>query len=146
MLIFWLLLGLLGALSLIAVARIKPDYEIQFLGVGLAIAPLIYVGFALVGSANSSWIVTELLGVGLYSVFVVLGLRYSSWWLILGWLAHPLWDVGLHLVGAGTTYTPVWYAIVCISLDLGVAVYLLVRTSNVIPLNQIKIDATEISP
>lgn len=122
--ILWLLLGLLGAIALIAIALIQPDYEERVLAVGLTAAPLIYVGFALLGEANQSWLIAELIGVGIYGFFAVIGLWFSTWWLVLGWLAHPVWDVGLHFAGAGTAYTPVWYAIICLSLDLSIAAYL----------------------
>lgn len=141
MMILQLLLGFLGAISLIAIARIQPDYERRVLAVGLAIAPLIYVGFAFLGEANQSWLITELVGVGIYGFFAVMGLWFSTGWLILGWLAHPVWDVGLHFAGAGTAYTPVWYAIVCLSLDLTIAAYLGGRQTELIKLNSSKPDA-----
>lgn len=141
MTILWLLLGLLGAIALIVIAQIQPNYERRVFAVGLAIAPLIYVGFALLGGANQSWLITELIGVGIYSFFAVIGLWFSTWWLILGWLAHPVWDIGLHFAGAGTAYTPVWYAIVCLSLDLTITAYLGGRQTGLIKLNSSKPDA-----
>ncbi|WP_404800445.1 transposase domain-containing protein, partial [Atlanticothrix silvestris] len=52
------------------------------------------------------WIVIEVAGVGIYGLLALLGLRYSNWWLMLGWMAHPLWDIGLHLVNQGSVFTP----------------------------------------
>lgn len=43
---------------------------------------------------------------------------------MLGWLAHPLWDVGLHLIAQGRDFTPSVYAIACLSFDLLVAAYI----------------------
>jgi hypothetical protein len=34
---------------------------------------------------------------------------------------HVLWDVSLHLSGAGAMYTPDWYPWGCVSFDLVVA-------------------------
>lgn len=141
MIILQLLLGFLGAIALVVIARIQPDREQQVLAVGLAIAPLIYVGFALLGEANQSWLITELIGVGIYGFFAVIGLWFSTWWLVLGWLAHPIWDIGLHFAGAGTAYAPVWYAIACLSLDLTIAAYLSGRQIGFIQLNSSKPDA-----
>ena len=41
-----------------------------------------------------------------------------------GWMAHPVWDIGLHWFGKGTTFTPTWYAIACASFDWLVAAYI----------------------
>nr|WP_318780372.1 DUF6010 family protein [Atlanticothrix silvestris] len=70
------------------------------------------------------WIVIEVAGVGIYGLLALLGLRYSNWWLMLGWMAHPLWDIGLHLVNQGSVFTPAWYAIACVSFDLLIAMYI----------------------
>jgi hypothetical protein len=91
---------------------------------GPLIAALIYVGFATASSAYVPWLVLETLGVGFYGALAWLGLRYSPWWLALGWATHPAWDVGLHLVGDGSAFTPAWYSVACVSFDLLVAVYL----------------------
>ena len=43
---------------------------------------------------------------------------------MLGWTVHPLWDIGLHLVGRRAAFTPAWYATTCASFDLLVAAYI----------------------
>lgn len=91
---------------------------------GLVVVALIYVGFASIGNANTSWIATEVAGIGIYGFFAVLGLQYSKWWLILGWIAHPLWDIGLHFTGSGAIFTPTWYSLACVSFDLLVGAYI----------------------
>ena len=54
----------------------------------------------------------------------------SPLWLALGWLAHPIWDVVLHLMGAGTSFTPAWYALACLGFDPLVAVYVWVERES----------------
>ncbi|MBD2693988.1 DUF6010 family protein [Anabaena catenula] len=120
----WILFGLVGAISFITLTRIQPKQESQILAIGLVVAALIYIGFAIGGGANQLWIVIEVAGVGVYGLLAVLGLRYSNWWLMLGWMAHPLWDIGLHLVNQGAVFTPAWYVVVCVSFDLLVASYI----------------------
>ncbi len=120
----WLLLGLLLGSAFIALARTTVRSERRFLAAGLVIAALIYVGFATASSAYVPWLALETLGVGFYGALAWLGLRYSPWWLALGWATHPAWDVGLHLVGDGSAFTPAWYSVACVSFDLLVAVYL----------------------
>lgn len=108
--VFWLLLGLVGAIGFLAVARVKSEKELQTLAIGLVVTAFIYVGFAVIGDANPSWIATEIVGVGIYGLLAVLGLRYSKWWLALGWMLHPLWDMWLHFSKSGSVFTPAWYA------------------------------------
>lgn len=124
MVIFSLLLGLVGAVVFLTICRAISETESQALAVGLVIAALIYLGFAVLGEASASWIVVEGVGVGIYSLLAVLGLRYSNWWLMMGWLLHPVWDVWLHFLEQGASFTPAWYALSCMSFDLLVAVYI----------------------
>lgn len=85
----WLLLGLLLGAVFIAVARTKGGSERRFLAVGLVIASLVYVGFAATDGAHVPWVVWETFGTGFYGALAWLGLRYSPWWLVSGWAAHP---------------------------------------------------------
>ena len=116
-------MGIGGVIAFLVFARNKPQ-ETQVLAVGLVVAALIYVGFALTGRTNQIWIAIEVIGVVAYSLLAGFGLRYSNWWLMLGWLAHPVWDVGLHLSGQGRDFTPSGYAVACLSFDLLVAAYI----------------------
>jgi hypothetical protein len=124
MVVFSLLLGLVGAAVFLTISRVVSQTESQTLAVGLVIAALIYVGFAVVGNASVTWVVVEAFGVGIYSIIAILGLRYSNWWLMLGWLVHPIWDVWIHFFAQGADFTPAWYALGCMSFDLLVAAYI----------------------
>ena len=53
-----------------------------------------------------------------YGAAAWLGFRKSIALLALGWAMHPVWDVALHLQGAGAGYTPHWYPWGCTSFDL----------------------------
>ena len=116
----------LGAVFLL-IARRAGGGERRVLAVGLIVAAVIYVGFALLNGAGGPLLALEAGGVGLYSLFAVLGLRGSAWWLALGWATHTVWDAGLHLLNDGTGFVPSWYAIACISFDLVVAFYVVLR-------------------
>jgi hypothetical protein len=111
-----------GLFARFAHSRTGPG-EVRLLAIGLVVAALIYVVFALPG-ANGRWLAIETLGVALFAGVAWLGLRVSLWWLALGWVAHVGWDVGLHfdrtqpLVGA-------WYPLLCVGFDLVVAGFLL---------------------
>lgn len=122
-----LLLGLVLGALFIVIARLKPRAERLVLAVGLVVATFFYLGSAAVGRAPASWLGIELLGVAAFGLVAWLGMRGSAWWLVAGWALHPVWDVGLHLVGAGSTFAPAWYAVNCISFDLLVAAYVVWR-------------------
>ncbi len=115
-----------GLVSLLARARGRRG-EIRLLAAGLAVAALIYLGLAL-AEPDRRWLVLEAGGLGVFGAIAWLGLRTSPWWLVLGWMVHAGWDVGLHLdrpqplVGS-------WYPLLCVGFDLVVAGFLLRRTA-----------------
>ncbi|MCB0128820.1 MAG: hypothetical protein KDE58_41425 [Caldilineaceae bacterium] len=126
----WLLLGILLAVLFVWVARRRgPQREPTFLALGLIVAAIIYVGFALIWG-NTQWVATEVGGLLLYTLFVWLAQRHSLIWLAVGWAVHPLWDFGLHWLGQGHTVAPEWYVFACLSFDVVVAGYMITRHNN----------------
>ena len=127
----WFVLGLVAAAGFIVFARrFGIPGERRLLAIGLVVAALVYVGFA-VAWGGGAWIAAEAGGVVIFSGLAVLGLKRSPWSLALGWGLHPLWDAGLHLVGTGATFAPGWYVVACISFDLLVAGYIAARFRTV---------------
>jgi hypothetical protein len=124
LIVFWILLGLVSAIAFLSLIRLQPERETQSLAIGLVVAAIIYVIFALTGGANGLWLAIEIAGIGIYSVLALLGWRFSILWLMLGWLAHPLWDISLHISDGGAKFTPAWYVIACVSFDLLTASYI----------------------
>ena len=123
--VIWILLGLGSGGVLLVYARSKGrQSEKRILAIALVIVAAVYVGFALVWG-NTRWILIEIAGVPVFSIFAGLALRHSVNWLTIGWALHPAWDAGLHLLGPGHAIVPVWYAVACIPFDLLVAAYLL---------------------
>lgn len=119
-----LFLGLASAIAFLMLLSVRPQAESRILALGLMVAAVIYVGFAVIGGAHQTWVKVEITGVGIYGLFALLGWRYSCWWLMLGWLLHPIWDVWLHLFAKGTDFTPAGYAVACISFALVIAGYI----------------------
>jgi len=113
--------AVLGALFA-AFARTRKAAEVHVLALGLLVAALIYVGLALVGRGRD-WLGIEMVGVALFGCLAWLGLR-ASWWLVIGWVAHVGWDVGLHLDRAQAV-VGAWYPLLCVGFDLIVAGFLL---------------------
>ena len=119
-----ILLGaVLGALFVLVARRRGRTGEARLLALGLVVAALIYVGLALAG-ADHHGLAFEAAGLGIFGVIAWLGARASLWWLVLGWVAHVGWDVGLHLDRSDASVAA-WYPLLCVGLDLVVAGYLL---------------------
>lgn len=122
--------GLIAAAFLYLFHFGKEDVLKGILALALVVAALIYVGFAVFGvwtkSANFSWLLLEILGVGIYFLFAFSGVKKSMWFLAIGWTAHVLWDTALHF-GENAAFVPDFYPPVCIGFDLAVAAYIFWR-------------------
>lgn len=118
-----IVIGIFLATGFILVGRRSRSYSSEKLSfaIGLVIAALIYLGFAL-NNDSLGWILIEFAGVPIYAVFAWLGLKKSGWFLAVGWALHPLWDAGLH--DYSTEFVPHWYIGGCIGFDLLVAGYI----------------------
>jgi hypothetical protein len=96
----------------------------------LIIAAGAYFGFATVGrdllGSGQVWILVELAQAIAFGAIGLLGLRGSPYWIAAGWALHPFWDVVLHYLGPGHSFTPWTYAIACVSFDWLVAIYIVV--------------------
>ena len=112
--------GVVFSLVLARFARAKtPAGERQIYALGLVVAAVIYVAFAVAGGAGAGWLLIESLGVVIYGTVAVWAqLREKPWLLALAWGAHVAWDVSFHLQGGGAEYTPEWYPWLCASFDL----------------------------
>jgi hypothetical protein len=101
----------------------------------LVIAAGAYFGFATVGrdlvGSNQVWILVELAQAVVFGAIGLLGLRGSPYWIAAGWALHPFWDVVVHYIGPGHTFTPWTYAIACVSFDWIVALYIVVAYGGV---------------
>src|SRR5215203_6798580 len=96
----------------------------------LFIAAGAYFGFATSGrevlGTGQVWMLVELVQVVGFGTLALLGLRGSPYWLAAGWALHPFWDIVVHYIGPGLSFTPWTYAIACISFDWVVAVYIVI--------------------
>ena len=116
-----LLVGIVLAFGFLLWTRAQPDAGRLLYAVGLVVTALIYVAFAVIGGAGARSLGLEAVGMLLYCTAAWVGYRRSVTLLALGWAMHVVWDVGLHVQGAGAAYTPGWYPWGCISFDLIVA-------------------------
>lgn len=111
-------LGVVLALPYVLYARRVRDRRRVF-GIGLVAAAGVYVLFAVFAGTRREWLI-ESGGVVLFGILAVLGMRWSAWFLALGWAAHVGWDLLLHPVNV-SSYAPWWYPVICIGFDLVVA-------------------------
>jgi hypothetical protein len=115
--------ALLGGLFTLVAHRRGDAGERRLLSVALVVAALIYLGFAL-AAASGRWLAYEAAGLALFAGVAWLGLRVGPWWLVLGWILHVGWDVGLHL-DRSQPIVGAWYPLLCVGFDLVVAGFLL---------------------
>src|SRR5215212_7152732 len=96
----------------------------------LFIAAGAYFGFATLGrevvDTQPIWTLVELAQVIVFGTLALLGLRGSPYWIAAGWALYPVWDVVLHYIGPGHSFTPWTYAIACVSFDWLVAIYIVI--------------------
>ncbi len=96
----------------------------------LFIAAGAYFGFATLGrellDTQPIWTLVEIAQVIVFGAIGLLGLRGSPYWIAVGWVLHPFWDVVVHYIGPGHAFTPWTYAIACISFDWLVALYIVI--------------------
>ena len=117
-----LLAGVVGGVAFVGLAHALPRRTRGILIAGLFVAALFYVYFAMTARASPTWLAVELAGVALYGGMALRGRRGSLCWIAAGWALHPLWDIALHYVGPGRAFAPAWYATLCLTWDLVVAI------------------------
>lgn len=97
-----------------------------FLATVLFAAAGAYFGFAFDPNVSPIWLLLELLQVVAYGTLGLYGWRGSPYWLALGYALHPVWDVGVHYLGPGSSFAPLSYTIFCLSFDWVAAAYIFI--------------------
>lgn len=125
-----LLVGTLAGFGFNRFVGARPERAREYYVLGLVITAMIYVVLAFLGDASNSAIIFESVGVLVFGVFVLLSVTHQGWWLGVGWLLHPIWDLALHAPFGSWTHAPEWYVFACLAFDLmvGVAVLRAMRT------------------
>jgi hypothetical protein len=126
----------LGAVLVFCARRRGSRGELVLYAIGLVVAAVIYVGFAFVGAAGPRWTALEVAGLLPFLGFTWLGLRRAPLWLAVGWVAHAIWDVGLHLLAGTPTFVPRSYPVFCVGFDLIVAAAIILRVRGKAPASE----------
>ena len=79
---------------------------------------------------NPALIPTEFMGFAIYGGFALLSLRFSHYFLALGWFLHPLWDFIVHQFGPENLMVPEWINFVCLGFDISLGIYIFFRISQ----------------
>jgi hypothetical protein len=116
----WLINGAIGGavVSLVAFVLSRFVHDVigrVWLAFVLVAAAFFYLTFASRADAGTAWLIGEVVGIVIYGGMGVLGIRRSPMWLAAGWALHPVWDMLLHHVGPGRSFTPEAYPISCVS-------------------------------
>lgn len=120
---FYVVTGILAAIALLIYIRkypVRKKYNVM--AVGLVAVATIYVAFS-VTTVNWIWITVEVVGLLLFLLFVWMAFHYSMWFVVFGWMAHIIWDMGVHPQETAP-YVPYWYAWICVGFDAVIAAYL----------------------
>jgi uncharacterized protein DUF6010 len=127
--------AIFAALAVIVSAFLLSRFTKDIIGrsvlvIFLFVAAGAYFGFATLGrdvvDSPPIWMLVELAQVIVFGTLALLGLRGSPYWIAAGWALHPFWDVVVHYIGPGRSFTPWTYAIACISFDWLVALYIVI--------------------
>ncbi len=111
-----------AGLTILVIQAFPSNIHYKIYAVALIIAASIYVGFSFV-SQNTIWILTEIIGIILFSIIAFMGIKLSPWFLAMGWLIHPVWDLLIDNHSL-TIFVPQWYPTVCIGYDIAIALYI----------------------
>ncbi|MDX2191816.1 MAG: DUF6010 family protein [Gemmatimonadales bacterium] len=111
----------LGELALRVLARRPPAVRRAVLAGLLALASVVYVGFAM-RLGRPSQRLPELFGLAGFAALALVGLDPAQGRILaLAWLGHALWDLTVPFRGGGS-YVPDWYPPFCLAFDLLLAV------------------------
>ena len=100
----------------------------RLLALALFIVAAIYVALSLT-TFNEIWITVEVVGLLLLLLFIWMAFHYSMWFVVMGWVAHIVWAVGVH-PDEIAPYVPYWYAWISVGFDAVIAVYLAVMLTR----------------
>lgn len=103
--------------------------ELWLLAAFLCGMPFVYVIRYLVTvnvtTTPGSWLWLECAGIPIFATLALLGLKKSSWFLVIGIAAHGLgWDSWHY---GNSAYIPNWYSTGCLLVDITIATYVAVR-------------------
>ena len=117
--------AIIVAAATIGVSLIIPkEHFYPFWAILLALAAGVYIGFAVVDENTEEYYLQWAVAL-IFAGIAFLGVWISPNFLVLGWLAHAIWDL-LHHYKTFETKTSSWYPVFCLIYDVIIAAFLLV--------------------
>lgn len=124
MIVYPLLKGSLLALVTIGMSLMLPEELVYpFFALLLSLAAGVYVGFAVVDTSGTEYILQWVVALGFVGLGLI-GIWISPYFLAAGWILHAIWDL-LHHKHVLKTKTEEWYPPFCLSYDLVVAGFII---------------------
>jgi len=103
---------------------ISDTASVELASMSLVFIAGIYVGFAITHGDDKPFLVETISALG-YVLLAILGILFSRWILVLGLVAHGLWDSAHHRKHSLLTDVPTGYAPFCAVTDITFAMFLL---------------------
>lgn len=116
-------LGLLFALGLIALARWSKTRPALLASYALIAVSFLYVGFAIRSEEPATWVGFEMTGVAVFGTLAGMSIVGSPWFVVVGFLLHPVWALYVHYIGAGAGFAPAPFVFANVGFDVAVALY-----------------------
>ncbi len=119
-----LIKGCLLAIITIGISLLLPEMIQQiYFAILLGVAAGVYIGFAIVDQQN---LILEIVVAISFAITALFSFVITPLLLAIGWLFHALWDF-LHHQDKILTKTSESYPVLCLSYDVVLAIYLLIR-------------------
>jgi hypothetical protein len=116
-------LGLLFAIGLIVLSRWSKSKPARLAAYALIAVSFIYVGFAIRSEEPSTWIGFEMTGVAVFGTLAGMSIVGSPWFVVAGFLLHPVWALYIHYTGAGSEFAPAPFVIANAAFDVVAGLY-----------------------
>lgn len=113
----------LAGLTYLATKPLPSETVLDVHAVLLGGIAAVYVGFAL-ADGNLRYVAVESVGALGFFVLAIMGLAWSVWFLIAGYILHGFWDLAHHNRRIPTDFAE-WYIPLCLVYDVAVGIYLI---------------------
>lgn len=115
--------GLVFALGLLAFCRWSGAPAPRIAAYALIALSFLYVGFAFRAEEPGAWVGFEMTGVALFGTLAGMSIIGSPWWVVAGFVLHPLYAIYFHYIGAGSQFAPAPFVIANAAFDVATALF-----------------------
>ena len=120
------LIGIVLAIITAAILTRSGKYEASIAGFFLFLAGAFYPIFGIFSGQDISAMQYEIVALVTLTILALAGIKYSMWFLAVGWFLHGPWDLVVPHI-EDVSHMPFWYAGLCLGFDLYIGVFLGIR-------------------